>query len=85
MNQTLPYSLMLKAPTETECPPPPNGDFQMTLANYGSVRILLFPMIKYIYQANLITLASGGKEWLGMPFGRAGAVPGGNWDKSQSF
>lgn len=64
---------------------PPNSDFQMTLANYGSVRILLFPMIKYIYQANLITLAPGGKEWLGMPFGRADADPGGNWDKSQSF
>lgn len=50
----------------------------MTLANYSSVRVLLFLMIKYAYQANLITLAPRGKEWLGMPFGKAGAVPRGN-------
>lgn len=64
---------------------PQNGDFPMTLPNSGSLRILLFLMIKYIYQTNLINLAPGGKEWLGMPFGKTGAVPRGNWDKSQSF
>lgn len=55
---------------------PANSDFQMTLANYGSVRILLFPMIKYIYQVNLITLAPGGKSGWGCPLVELVQFPG---------
>lgn len=50
----------------------------MTLFNYGSIKILIFLMIKCMYQANLTTLLLGGKEWLGMPFGKAVAMSEGN-------
>ena len=50
----------------------------MTLFNYSSVKILTLLMIKCMYQANLTTLVPRGKEWLGMPFGGAAAIPKGN-------
>jgi hypothetical protein len=50
----------------------------MTLFNYSSVKILIFFMIKCMYQANLTTVVPRGKEWLGMPFGKAAAGPRGN-------